>query len=265
MLYKNFYTTCSSQIKKLKNFEELKSIDFSKVNSKSNILEFKRKHNLLVDGSSVKISASNITTLSDEDLNNLKCGDMVQKKTGNQFHNYIVTYKEENHGICLSYYACGYTETVSYDFTEGHWVYNSTDISLCNSLEEIKDANGNNRFIEGDIQLNPGSEVDAIFAKWSLSGSHLLIVVLLNCENTKSIGGQLCIINLPSWIKNKIVDIAGTSVVDTYSQSFRANDNTIQQVWTALYKQGDVISINTGSLTFDKDRQGRIAFDLLID
>ena len=37
--YKNFYTSCSSQIKKLKNFEELKSIDFSKVNAKSNLIQ----------------------------------------------------------------------------------------------------------------------------------------------------------------------------------------------------------------------------------
>lgn len=75
-----------------------------------------------------KISVSNITAMTDEQLNGLKVGDEVQKITGNQKHCYIVTYKEEQHGICLSYFACGYLETVSYDYTSSHWVYNSTDV-----------------------------------------------------------------------------------------------------------------------------------------
>lgn len=77
---------------------------------------------------SVVRTESKITELSDDVLNKLKVGDMIAKKTGNQKHNYIVTYKEEKHGICLSYYAAGYIETVSYDYTNGHWVYNSTDV-----------------------------------------------------------------------------------------------------------------------------------------
>ena len=30
-------------------------------------------------------------------------------------------------GICLTYVAAGLVETVSYDFTDDGWVYNSTD------------------------------------------------------------------------------------------------------------------------------------------
>ena len=50
--------------------------------------------------------------------------------TGKQKHTYIVTYKGEGsgEGICLSYNACGYGETVSYDRTDSGWQYNSTDI-----------------------------------------------------------------------------------------------------------------------------------------
>lgn len=71
---------------------------------------------------------TDITALTNDVLNQLKPGDMVIKKTGNMEHTYIVTYKEEKHGICISYFAAGYSETVSYDYTDGNWVYNSTDV-----------------------------------------------------------------------------------------------------------------------------------------
>ena len=100
-----------------------------KVNSKSSILEFKRKHNISVGNSSFKVEVSNITAISDDILNFLQCGDIVVKKTGNLRHCYHVSYKEEKHGICISYFAAGYLETVSYDYVDGHWVYNSTDIT----------------------------------------------------------------------------------------------------------------------------------------
>ena len=77
----------------------------------------------------VKIKTSDITNLSTKDINKLKAGDIVLKKTGNQKHAYIVSYKEENQGICLTYNDALYTETVSYDYdtTLKTWVYNSTD------------------------------------------------------------------------------------------------------------------------------------------
>ena len=80
------------------------------------------------DKLSVKFTVNNIQALTDEQLDNLKVGDVVQKETENQKHCYIVTYKEEKHGICLSYFACGYLETISYDYTNGHWVFNSKDV-----------------------------------------------------------------------------------------------------------------------------------------
>ena len=93
---------------------------------------------LLSSGVGEVYGASSITELSDEMLSGLKVGDCVQKKTGNMKHAYFVTYKEEEHGICLSYFAAGYLETVSYDYTGGHWVYNSTDVvNVSEALTEI--------------------------------------------------------------------------------------------------------------------------------
>lgn len=75
-------------------------------------------------------STDDIEHLSDSVLNELKCGDIITKQTGNLKHTYVVSYKEEKHGICLSYFACGYLETISYDYINGHWVFNSKDVCL---------------------------------------------------------------------------------------------------------------------------------------
>ena len=82
------------------------------------------------------ISTSNITAMTDEQLNALKPGDVVVKITGDMKHTYTVSYKEENKGICITYSDAGYLETVSYDYddTENKWVYNSTDVTTLDSL-----------------------------------------------------------------------------------------------------------------------------------
>lgn len=76
------------------------------------------------------IVVTDITALTKEQLDALQVGDKVVKQTGNQKHLYLVTYKGEGagEGICLSYNAAGYGETVSYDRSGSSWVYNSTDI-----------------------------------------------------------------------------------------------------------------------------------------
>ena len=88
---------------------------------------------LLINGEPLSIdigviNTDNITGLSTETIESLKAGDLVLKHTGNQIHAYKVTYKEEHQGICISYYNAGYSETVSYDYVDNAWVYNSTDV-----------------------------------------------------------------------------------------------------------------------------------------
>lgn len=76
------------------------------------------------------ITVEDITALTKDQLDTLECGDVVIKVTGKQRHTYIVSYKGDGagEGICLSYNAAGYGETVSYDRSGNSWVYNSTDI-----------------------------------------------------------------------------------------------------------------------------------------
>lgn len=76
-----------------------------------------------------KLEVTNITNLTKYQIDKLEVGDVVAKKTNGQYHHYIVSYKENNVGICLTYTDASVVETVSYDYVEGNWVYNSTDTS----------------------------------------------------------------------------------------------------------------------------------------
>lgn len=78
----------------------------------------------------LQIETDDIENLSPEVLDDLDCGDVVVKRTGAQKHTYIVSYKGEGvgEGICLTYTACGYIETISYDLTEDGWKFNSKDV-----------------------------------------------------------------------------------------------------------------------------------------
>lgn len=82
-----------------------------------------------VAGASLPIEVADITKLTNGQLDALNVGDKVVKVTGTDKHLYLVTYKAETGGgICLSYNAAGYGETVAYDRTESGWQYNSTDV-----------------------------------------------------------------------------------------------------------------------------------------
>ena len=83
---------------------------------------------LALAGSAIPLEVADITALTDEQLDALKVGDKVAKKTGTAQHLYVVSYKDaENGGLCLTYTDASTVETVSYDHSASGWTYNSTD------------------------------------------------------------------------------------------------------------------------------------------
>ena len=83
----------------------------------------------------VEVLNEEIESLPSEVLEQLDCGDFIIKKTGNMKHRYFVSYKEDGVGICFTYVACGYIETISYDKVDGVWVFNSKDVWQAQSEE----------------------------------------------------------------------------------------------------------------------------------
>lgn len=75
------------------------------------------------------VASGSIKDLTTDEINDLQAGDIVVKTTGDQKHTYIVTYKEEGQGICITYVDASLVETVSFDYVDGNWVYNSTDVT----------------------------------------------------------------------------------------------------------------------------------------
>lgn len=216
------------------------------------------------------VETTNIKALSNSQIDLLRCGDYLVKKTGNMQHAYKVTYKEDKHGICLTYFDAGYTETVSYDYTNGNWVYNSTDVVTTNKLEQITDANEHKRFVEGNIEIETITGVTQTYGKWSLSGTHLMFVVCIELANSAVItSSKLCKINLPDWVMNKIVPIYGNTInpYTTFTGGVitGGTGSGNQNISCSLTKETDHIAINLYSITSTGDRGYRVQFDLLID
>ena len=136
-------------------------------------------------------------------------------------------------------------------------------------FENIVDKDDHKRFIEGNIDTATISGVTFTYAKWSLSGSHLLIVLAGNIANGTSLTNDSWVpnLNIPEWIKDKIYPVAGNNI-EIKQVPATGVDWSAQQLGVVLQKNTTtkVININMYStLTLTADRGFRIAFDLLID
>lgn len=237
------------------------------VNSKTDILEFKRKHNLLVEKGSIKANVSNIKSLSNDVINNLRCGDVVLKEDASGKHAYLVSFKSDT-GLCLTYCDASCVETQSYDKVGNNWQYNSQDLTFIAEprIENIVDKDGHKRFVEGNITLNEFSGVSQTYGKWSLSGSHLLIVIGVDIANgTELTGGIFTVINVPEWLRNKIVALYATTIVDNKSFRAYADNYSSQDFGVSLQKSSTSLYLYSSSFTATADRHCRISYDLLID
>ena len=137
--------------------------------------------------------------------------------------------------------------------------------------EDIKDKDGHARFIEGDIDISEylPAGVSKTYGKWSLSGSHLLIVLGLELANATALtnGTYIATINLPSWIKEKIVPLWGGVNINAVNFTCWADDWTSQTLRINLVKtSGNDINLYAGgALTLTANRSVRVSYDLLID
>ena len=145
--------------------------------------------------------------------------------------------------------------------------------SVKKDIATLVDAQGHDRFIEGDITPTAVEGVEYTYTKWSLSGTHLLIVVAFTiASGTTWVGGAGIRgeILLPQWIKDKIVPTIPDGTYIDYKVSYSFNTSTGSpsvQIGAYLAKSAtDVISFTTGGFTaVAYDVAGRIQLDILID
>ena len=146
-------------------------------------------------------------------------------------------------------------------------------------FENIVDADGHKRFIEGEISLpetiaNLG--ITKIYGKWSLSGTHLMIVFAIQNQTESNIiipgWNGLYNILIPQWIYNKLYGMANTNVLAHNSANIVNAIGIVAVKDTAnvyIEKQpslGNYIGVVTpADITLESGDYLRIAFDLLID
>lgn len=142
---------------------------------------------------------------------------------------------------------------------------NNDPIVIC---ENLNDANGNARFVEGNLTTETISGVTFTYAKWSLSGSHLMIVLAgeIAANVTTSVENWASVI-LPNYIASKINPIIGTTYIAVENYKAYHSDWTDMRIAIAYAKSGDMIvlqQVDSDNNTSEK-AHFRIQFDLLID
>ena len=135
-------------------------------------------------------------------------------------------------------------------------------------FEDIKDKDGHLRFIEGELTIIEGGAPAVTYAKWSLSGAHLMLVLSGNIANATVIdssNNHFASVTLPNWIFDKIKVLSGTSSAIRLDYKLHDTISNSQTATAVLSKSGSELRILSSSITLTADRAFRIQFDLLID
>lgn len=140
---------------------------------------------------------------------------------------------------------------------------------LLNDVASLVDSAGNSRFIEGDLKVNEITGVTFTYGKWSLSGTHLMIVLAGNVANGTTINAQTYFANayLPAYIIDKIFPVTSTLVDFKSITYYSESPVTTQSANCDLVKDENNgrMRLRSNSITLTANRNFRIQFDLLID
>ena len=141
-------------------------------------------------------------------------------------------------------------------------------------IETIKDNKNYSRFISGDVLLGSNAvSLTKVFGRYSLSGTHLQIAILISNEtenditlNTYALMGNC---NVPDWLANKIYTLGYAPIIElkTFDIANKSNFLTIKTSKKVyLEKSGNEIRIIAGeNITLNPNDFMRISFDLIIE
>lgn len=140
--------------------------------------------------------------------------------------------------------------------------------SFKKDISNLVDSKGNPRFVGGDLTTPTIAGVEFTYAKWSLSGTHLMIVLAGNIANGTKLSNNTIIAtsSLEAWILSKIYPVFANDAIEVKSLSLYGNDWSSQSLPIGFKKFNDHIELVIASgLTLSANRGFRIQFDLLID
>lgn len=135
------------------------------------------------------------------------------------------------------------------------------------TLENIVDSQGNKRFVSGAMTFDPNSVyilTEMIYSKWSLSGTHIMFVGIIQAKNNQQnflYGNPIFSATLPEYINNKIVEVSSSNRLVLVANGLRGDGEAFP---CQLRKTDTGVNIVSNqqlpALTY-----ARIQFDLLID
>ena len=135
------------------------------------------------------------------------------------------------------------------------------------TLDDIVDSQGNKRFIEGNGVPYSVAGITPKYYKWTLSGTHLMIVFAFETLPNATIDNKnLAKFEVPAFILNKINVDNGSILYKINAICFKdaADDVTFKCAIVKRSKKLDVYF--NDSLTFDSyARTCRVQFDLIIE
>ena len=141
--------------------------------------------------------------------------------------------------------------------------------SFKKDISNLVDSKGNPRFVEGNGTPATIEGFTSTYCKWSLSGTHLMLVLAGSLTSGTTIPNSTHLVefNIPKFIKDKIYPVWGNSRIESKSTNFTA-DNWVVQTATltlTILENSINITLTSGDFTLTANRAFRIQFDLLID
>lgn len=164
----------------------------------------------------------------------------------------------------------GKTITITYEnvVTETGNIQQTTE-NFDALMENIVDSSGNKRFIEGDGIWNTTiTGLNVSYCKWSLSGTHLMLVAAGTLANGTEIVQNNTLANyvLPDYILNKIYPVWAATAIEGKTIVARDDSWGNQSINTVLSKTATGLAVSlTSNVTMTADRGFRLQWDLLID
>ena len=144
------------------------------------------------------------------------------------------------------------------------------DLSLTGDaklFENIIDTHDNKRFIEDNISVPETTGITPDYAKWSLCGTHLMIVLALTIDDTIALTDNQTLgeVEIPKWVYDKVYPIKSDVVIFASFQGVKANWASVNFVTTLQKYSNKLVIKKSGSFTADSQNKVRLIYDLLID